>query len=182
VNAIGLSGLDGGLLKAQRKSSIRVQQGDRRFVLRDQWTGRATGVNASLLRLLLDQGYLPVLAPLACSESGEMLNVDGDRAAAAYAIALNASQMVILSNVPGLLRDVNLPGSIVRDVPFPNLVDAFALAHGRMRKKVLAAEEALKEGVPWVTIASANVAQPIRNALRGAGTVFHGPQQVGVPA
>lgn len=77
----------------------------RRLVLRDDWTGTVEQVNTDLLRILLDAGYLPTLTPPGASDKGEAINVDGDRAAAMVAAAFQAEALVILSNVPGLLRD-----------------------------------------------------------------------------
>ena len=104
VNAVGLSGLDGRLLEGKRKAAIRIIEDGKQKVLRDDWTGTIERVNAGLLTILLDAGYLPVVAPLASSNDGEALNVDGDRAAAALAVGLGADTLLLLSNVPGLLR------------------------------------------------------------------------------
>jgi len=137
--ALGLSGLDGRLLEGPRKGAVRVVENGRVRVLRDEWTGRPERADGDLLATLLARGLVPVIAPLAASPEGAMLNVDGDRAAACLATALGAETLVILTNVPGLLRDVADPASIVEHVPFEHLEDAAALARGRMRKKVLGA-------------------------------------------
>jgi len=105
VNAVGLSGLDGRIFEGKRKDKLRVRINDKRMVIRDDWTGTVERVNIDLLRLLLDAGYLPVLTPPGSSNNGEAINVDGDRAAAMAAAAFEAESLVILSNVPGLLRD-----------------------------------------------------------------------------
>src|SRR5947209_18375758 len=106
VNALGLAGVDGRLLVARRKSVVRaVTLKGRTQVLRDDYTGRIEQVNAELLLHLLEAGYTPVIAPLALSWEGERLNVDGDRAAAAVAAALQANTLVIMTNVPGLLTN-----------------------------------------------------------------------------
>jgi acetylglutamate/LysW-gamma-L-alpha-aminoadipate kinase len=105
ANAVGLSGLDGRLLEGERKAAIKIVENGRRRVLRDDYTGTVTTVNTALLNLLLDNGYLPVVTPPAISTAHEAINVDGDRAAAMIAAALGAEQLVILSNIPGLLRE-----------------------------------------------------------------------------
>src|SRR5207247_11146342 len=106
VNALGLSGVDGRLLLARRKAVVRsVTPEGRTQILRDDYTGQIEQVNSALLLQLLNAGYTPVIAPLALSQEGERLNVDGDRAAAAVAIALHAEALVIMTNVPGLLAD-----------------------------------------------------------------------------
>lgn len=175
IPAIGLSGIDGRVVQARRKDSIRVVENGRTRIVRDQWTGRPTGVNRSLLRTLLGEGYLPVIAPIACSKRGEMLNVDGDRVAARIAAELQAARLFLLTNVPGLLADPNDPDSLIRTVHADRLEPARLAAQGRMRKKVLAAEEALEAGVGQVVISASNTARPVQDAWDGQGTVFrHG--------
>jgi acetylglutamate/LysW-gamma-L-alpha-aminoadipate kinase len=171
VNALGLSGVDGRLLVAKRKPVVRAQlPGGRVQLLRDDYTGRIVEVNAALLDQLLDLGYAPVLAPLALSTEGERLNVDGDRAAAAVAVALQAASLVILTNVPGLLTDVNDPTTVLHEVAADQFEHAFGYARGRMRKKLLGTQEAIQGGVPQVHIGNA----PLRALLNGAGTTIYG--------
>lgn len=170
VNAIGLSGIDGRLLRAQRKEAVRSVENGRVRIVRDDWTGSVTQVNASLLRTLLDAGYVPVIAPLAISERGEMLNVDGDRAAAALAGALGAEKLLLLSNVAGLMRAFPDEATLVPQLARSDLEQAAAWAQGRMKKKLMGAEEALQAGVKITIIGDGRRAQPIRDALNGAGT------------
>jgi acetylglutamate/LysW-gamma-L-alpha-aminoadipate kinase len=171
VNAVGLSGVDGRLLEGRRKASVRVQEGDKVKLLRGDHTGTVDRVNVTLLRLLLDAGYLPVLTPPAISEEGVAVNVDGDRAAAAVATALEADALVILSNVPGLLRDVDDAGSLVPHVDAADPAEAERWAHGRMRAKIDGAIAAVAGGVGRVVLGTANRPSPLRAALAGAGTV-----------
>ena len=140
VNALGLAGVDGRLLLAKRKSVVRsVTPEGHVQILRDDYTGQIEQVNATLLRQLLDAGYTPVIAPLALSHDGERLNVDGDRAAAAIATALQADVMVIMTNVPGLLTNPQDDSTLIRNIPADHLDDYLEYAHGRMRKKLLGA-------------------------------------------
>ena len=85
VNALGLSGVDGRLLVARRKDAIRIVENGRQRMLRDDYTGKIESVNAALLSMLLDAGYIPIVAPLAISHEGDAVNVDADRAAAMVA-------------------------------------------------------------------------------------------------
>ncbi len=171
VNAIGLSGADGRLLEGRRKATVRSVEGEKVKLLRDDHTGTIDRVNDALLRMLLDAGYLPVLTPPAISEDGVLINVDGDRAAGAVATALGAEALVILSNVPGLLRDVNDPASLVTvvDAHDPDAVTPYA--QGRMRAKIDGAIRAVQGGVRQVVLASANAVRPVHAALAGAGTI-----------
>jgi [amino group carrier protein]-L-2-aminoadipate 6-kinase len=172
VNAVGLAGIDGRLLEGQRKAMIRVVEDGKQKVLRDDWTGTIERVNAVLLGLLLEAGYLPVVAPIAASVQGEAVNVDGDRAAAALAKGLAADTLLLLSNVPGLLRNFPDEASLIAHIPRANIDEYLSVAQGRMKKKVLGAIEALDGGVRHVILGDARVAQPISRALAGQGTVI----------
>jgi acetylglutamate/LysW-gamma-L-alpha-aminoadipate kinase len=169
VNALGLAGVDGRLLLARRKSAIRSVTPDGRVqILRDDYTGQIEQVNDALLQQLLDVGYTPVIAPLALSMDGERLNVDGDRAASAVAVALHADALVIMTNVPGLLANPEDQASVISTIPTDQLADYVQYAHGRMRKKLLGAQEALQNGIPRVCIGS----NSLLDVLDGAGTVI----------
>ncbi len=173
INAIGLSGLDGRLWEGSRKKSIRaVTEDGRQFVIRDNFTGTVERVNTALLRTLLESGYLPVLTPPAISVEGEAINVDGDRAARATAAALGANTLVILSNIPGLLRDFPDESTLIRRIPRAEIEAHQAYAAGRMRIKLLGAGEALAQGVGRVILGDARVARPVRRALAGEGTLI----------
>lgn len=172
VQAVGLAGLDGRLLEGQRKSTIRIIEDGKQRVLRDDWTGTIERVNVGLLTLLLGSGYLPVVAPLASSSAGEAINVDGDRAAAAVAAALGAETLLLLSNVPGLLRAFPDESSLIARIPRAEVEEYLPVAQGRMKKKVLGAAEALTGGVGRVVLGDARSAQPVSRALAGAGTVI----------
>ena len=175
VPAWGLSGIDGRVLRARRKAAIRVVEEGRTRILRDDWTGTVDDADGGLLRMLLDR-YLPVIAPLAAGESGEMLNVDGDRAAAVVAGAVGATTLVLLSNVPGLLRDYPDPHSLIDTLTLEDIPAAMDYAQGRMKKKLLGAQEALQRGVERVVIADGRRNSPITAALGGAGTMIETAQ------
>ncbi len=170
VNAVGLSGLDGRIFEGTRKDTLRVRIDGKRMVLRDDWTGTVERVNARLLRILIDAGYFPVLTPPGSSDQGEAINVDGDRAAAMVAAAFNAEALVILSNVPGLLRDFPDEASLIRAIPRAKADDFMQYAEGRMKKKVMGAVEAIAAGVQKVIFADGRIEQPITQALAGGGT------------
>lgn len=169
VNALGLAGVDGRLLVARRKSVIRSLTPEGRIqILRDDYTGQIERVNSQLLTLLLNAGYTPVIAPLALSHEGERLNVDGDRAAAAVAEALHAETLVLMTNVPGLLINKDDPTTLVRDIPADQLDGYMQYAQGRMRKKMLGAQEALQGGVSRVCIGH----ESLLEVLNGSGTTI----------
>ena len=169
INALGLAGVDGRLLLARRKSIVRSLTPEGRLqILRDDYTGQVERVNDRLLRQLLDDGYTPVIAPLALSREGERLNVDGYRAAAAVAVALQAEALVIMTNVPGLLADPGDNATLIRTIPAERIADFAEYAQGRMRKKLLGAQEAIQGGVPRVCIGSISLLE----VLNGVGTTI----------
>lgn len=174
VNALGLSGVDGRLMVARRKEAIRIIDSEtgKQRLLRDDYTGKIETVNRALLQLLLSGGYTPVVAPLAISPEGEALNVDADRAAAMVAGALRADQLIILSNVPGLLRQFPDESTLIPHIAKERVEQSLEFAQGRMKKKVLGASEALDLGVGQVIFADGRIAGPVAGALAGRGTVI----------
>ena len=172
VNAVGLSGVDGRLMVAKRKDAIRIVENGKQRILRDDYTGKIEAVNGGLLRLLLENGYTPVIAPLAISPEGDALNVDADRAAAMVAGAVKAEQLIILSNVPGLLRQFPDESTLIPHIDKAQVEQSLEFAEGRMKKKVLGASEALGLGVAKVVFGDGRIESPVTNALAGNGTVI----------
>jgi acetylglutamate/LysW-gamma-L-alpha-aminoadipate kinase len=172
VNAFGLSGVDGQVMLARRKEAIRIIENGRKLMLRDDYTGKIEQVNAALLQMLVGAGLTPVIAPLAISAEGDALNVDADRAAAMVAGAVQAEQLIILTNVPGLLRNFPDETTLISHLPKHGLEVALSFAEGRMKKKVLGASEALDMGVPKVIFADGRTVHPLLDALAGKGTTI----------
>jgi acetylglutamate/LysW-gamma-L-alpha-aminoadipate kinase len=173
VNAVGLSGVDGGLLKGPRKSAVRVVEDGKRKIRRGDHSGTVKQVDSNLLDTLLAGGYTPVVTvPMLAKDGDDWLavNSDADRAAAAVAGALDAD-LVLLTDVPGVLADLDDPDSVIDVVDSPSeygtLTDA---AEGFMTRKVMAATEALDGGATSVTIGDANADAPVTGALDGSGT------------
>ena len=104
VDALGLSGVDGGLLTGPRKSAVRVVEDGKKKIRRGEHSGKIESVNADLLETLLDGGYTPVVTVPMLADDGVPVNADADRAAAAVAGALGA-ELVVLTDVPGVLAD-----------------------------------------------------------------------------
>ena len=172
VNAFGLSGLDGRVIRAKRKEAIRIIENGKQKMLRDDFTGRIDGVNENLLMILINHKYVPVVAPLAASEEGVPLNVDADRAAAMIASALHAHTLVMLTAVPGLMRAFPDESTLINRLSIQELDKALEFARDRMKKKVLGAKEALQGGVRQVVIADGRIPSPISSAMAGNGTII----------
>ena len=181
VNAVGLSGIDGGIARGTRKDALRVVEDGKPKVLRGDYAGSLKEINTHLLTLLLDNGYLPVLTPPALSQHGEAINVDGDKLALRLALALDAKALVILSNTAGLLADVNDATSLIRQIDISSddsTEAAMTAAGGRMKKKVQAGIDAVREGIPLVVFGDANTERPITAAMNGQGTQLNATTSV----
>ena len=172
VPAIGLSGLDGRLLLAARKPTLTIVENGKKKVLRDDYTGKIESVNTDLIHLLDQAGYVVTVCPPAISREHQAVNVDGDRAATRIAEAVKADDLVILSNVPGLLKQIDDPATLIKDIELSDIDQYFEYAKGRMKRKLLAAKEALLGGVTRVILGDARVDFPITHALSGSGTVI----------
>jgi [amino group carrier protein]-L-2-aminoadipate 6-kinase len=165
VRAVGLAGPN--IIHARRKEAIRAIREGRQVIIRDDFSGSITGIESSLVHTLLAAGLTPVIAPLAMGEAYERLNVDGDLVAAQVARSLGADTLIILSNVPGLLRDVSDPTSLIPGFHLDELTRYEGFAGGRMKKKVMAAADAQLDRT---ILADSRLDQPIDAALAGAGT------------
>src|SRR5438046_10144822 len=99
--AVGLSGVDGGLLLGRRKEAVRTVDHGRVLLVKDDHSGTVEQVNASVIQLLFDAGYVPDISPPGVTPRGELINADADRAAAQSAAAVKAETRVPLTQVPG---------------------------------------------------------------------------------
>ncbi|MEX2501902.1 MAG: [LysW]-aminoadipate kinase [Trueperaceae bacterium] len=168
VDAVGLRGVDGGVLRARRKRAIRYVEDGKTKLLRNDRSGAVTGVDERLLRLLLNDGRVPVLSPPALADDGTAVNVDADRAAAAVAIALRSETLILLTNVPGLLRDPHDHASLLTTVDLSDpaqVAVADAAATGRMHAKLDAAKTAVDGGVARAIVGDARRDAPLTTAL-----------------
>jgi acetylglutamate/LysW-gamma-L-alpha-aminoadipate kinase len=170
IPAIGLSGLDGGLIQAQRKRRLIVKdERGRRRIIDGGFTGLVTRTDGALLRTLTGAGYVPVIAPIALGEENEALNIDGDRTAAGVAIALNAETLLFITDVAGVGLQSGMARNLSADEAKKNLQN---LGPG-MITKVYAALEALSGGVRRVLVASGTGSTPYTAALNGeTGTLI----------
>ncbi|MFD1598476.1 acetylglutamate/acetylaminoadipate kinase [Halobellus rarus] len=170
VDALGLSGVDGGLLTGPRKSAVRVIEDGKKKIKRGDHSGKITDVNGALLETLLADGYTPVVTVPMLADDGVAVNADADRAAAAVAGALGA-ELVVLTDVAGVYADPDDASTLIESVSTPDEFDNLKnAAEGFMTKKVMAAKEALDGGAVKVVVADANADDPILSALDGDGT------------
>lgn len=163
VNAVGLSGVDGRTIEAERKSRlVIVNEKGRKQAIDGGYTGRIRSVNAGLIGSLLGAGMVPVVSPVAIGADSELLNVDGDRAAAHVAGACGADRVVFITDVDGLLDE---SGALVESLTRAGAEKARAKAGPGMEKKLLAAGEALGMGVGEALIANGSRQSPISSAI-----------------
>ncbi len=168
--AVGLSGVDSGLLRAKKIDKDGVDLG---------FVGEVTEVNPEILQSLLSQGYIPVVSTVALGEQGDMnrYNINADTAAAKIAVALRAEKFVQLTNVPGVLRDVSDPSSLIRHidhVAIPSMIATGVISEG-MIPKIECNLEAIKGGVPRTYIIDGRVPHALLIEMfsdRGIGTML----------
>lgn len=161
VNAVGLSGEDAALIAASPMDAEHLG-----------FVGEPTTVNVAFLRHLLSGGYMPVISPVSRDGTGQLgaaLNVNGDDAAAAIAVALGAAELLLVADVAGVMRDgVVIPAMTPQDA---RQLVADGVVVGGMQAKLQAGLKALSGGVPCVRISDlAAIADPSRGTiLRGIG-------------
>ncbi len=170
VNAVGLSAIDGGIGVGRRKPVLRGTEDGKTRVFRDDHAGTLQMVDPTLVRLLLDHGYVPVITPPALGEEGVPINVDGDKLALELATVFAADGLLFFSDTPGLLRDRHDETSLITDIDAGEPETAIAAAAGRMQVKVEAALGAVERGVGRVIFADGRIANPVQAALSGQGT------------
>jgi acetylglutamate/LysW-gamma-L-alpha-aminoadipate kinase len=162
INAVGIAGIDGGVLKAERKKKLLIiNEKGRKMVIEGGYTGKITSVDATLISNLVRSGYVPVISPIALSEDFDFLNVDGDRAAAYVAGGIKAEKVIFVTDVNGLM----LNGKLVSSMTLDEAKSALPKIGSGMDKKVLACIEAIEMGVKEAVIASGQVENPLSAAV-----------------
>jgi acetylglutamate/LysW-gamma-L-alpha-aminoadipate kinase len=162
IKAVGIAGIDGGILKAERKKKlVIVNEKGRKMVIDGGYTGKINAVDPALVNKLVESGYVPVISPIALSEDYDFLNVDGDRAAAYVAGGVKADRVMFITNVNGLMLNEKL----VTAMTLEQAKDALPKIGFGMEKKVLACTEAIEMGVKEAIIASGQVDNPISAAM-----------------
>jgi acetylglutamate/LysW-gamma-L-alpha-aminoadipate kinase len=162
INAVGIAGIDAGILKAERKKKLLIiNEKGRKMVIEGGYTGKITSVDAGLIGNLVRSGYTPVISPIALSEDFDFLNVDGDRAAANVAGGVRAEKVIFVTDVNGLMLD----GKLVNSMTLNEAKSALPKIGSGMDKKVLACIEALEMGVKEAIISSGQVENPLSRAV-----------------
>lgn len=163
--AVGLCGIDGGLIKVHQKNEKLGH------------VGEIDEINTKILDDLLDGGFIPVISSIGIDDDGNPYNINADTAAAKIAAALHAESMVVMSNINGVLRDKDDENSLISQM---SLADAEELKKsgiiaGGMIPKVDCCTNAVKEGVKKVFIINGEIPHAILIELltdEGLGTMF----------
>jgi acetylglutamate kinase len=184
VAGIGLSGVDGDLIDARRRAPVEVldRETSETAVVDFGYVGDIAGVNASILHLLLDQGFVPVVASLGADSSGEVLNINADTVAAEVAIAVGAQKLILMSDVPGLLRDLRNTDTRISEMTIHDareLIDAGVIING-MLPKIENAIRTVESGTPHVHLMDAHTPHALLDELSrpgSHGTFVRAPEQ-----
>jgi acetylglutamate kinase len=156
IPAVGISGVDAGLIRAHRRPPVEKEDGQ---CIDYGHVGDIDSVDADILRKQLDNGLMPVVSPLSCDSTGNILNINADTVAAAIAAELGAEKLILAIAAPGILEDVNDPRSLISYVDraaLRKLKRDGKLADG-MLPKAAAIDAALENGVTRVHVISYNV-------------------------
>lgn len=166
-NAVGISGIDGHLIEAKVKDE------------RLGFVGEITNVNVQPILDLIEKEYIPVVSTVGCDKEGNVYNINADTAASYIAGAMKAERLITMTDIPGILRDVNDPDSIIKRVTTDEARQLFAdgIISGGMIPKVECCIEAIEKGVRRVTILDGRVPHALLLELltdEGAGTLVKG--------
>ncbi len=156
IPAIGMSGVDAGLIRAKKRPPVNR---DGEPPVDYGFVGDIDSVDASVLSKQLDNGLMPVVSPLSCDESGNILNINADTVAAAIAAELGAEKLILATGAPGILDDADDPNSLISYIDrtaLRKLGDSGKLKDG-MLPKAVAIDAAIANGVQRVHIISSKL-------------------------
>lgn len=171
VNAIGLCGLDGCLVRGRRNQGIRIREAGKLRIVRDL-SGKPREANRELLSLLLDHGYAPVVTVPIADEEGTAINSENDDIVAVLQQTLQADKVIQLIEAPGLLERAGDPASMIGEIDRAALARLEQRAEGRIKRKLLAIGKLFDGGAAHVILADGRVEHPVRDALAGRGTLI----------
>ncbi|MBR0231639.1 MAG: acetylglutamate kinase [Clostridia bacterium] len=163
--AIGLSGLDGHMIRAKAKNE------------KLGFVGEITHVDTKPIEDILEKGYIPVISTIGCDEAGNAYNINGDTAAARIAGALGAEKLIMMTDIDGILEDKNDPSTLIHEISVAETKKLYdeGIISGGMIPKVECCVDAIRAGVKNVIIMDGRVPHSILMELltdEGAGTLF----------
>jgi len=175
AKAVGISGKDG-LLIVARKKEMKMKRGDEEVIIDLGFVGETEYVNPEILKILLENGFIPVVSPIATDLAGNTYNLNADIVAGDIAAALRAKKLIMLTDVPGILKDLKDKTSLISCIKLKELVEMVekGLITGGMKPKVEAVIRALRGGVEKAHIIDGSKPHAILLELftkEGIGTV-----------
>jgi acetylglutamate kinase len=176
VQAMGVSGVAAGVIEARKRPPVKVSGGGDELVDFGQ-VGDIQRIDTELLRLLLDQGYVPVLSPLGADVEGNVLNINADTVASHIASEMHAEKLLYMTGTPGVMADINDPTSLISRLTADEARQAIqeGIIKGGMIPKVEESLRSIARGTNQVHILSA--IEPHQMLLEvftksGAGTMI----------
>ena len=168
-HAVGLSGIDGGILEAKMKNEALG------------YVGQITRIRTQPILDLLEKNYIPVISTIASDRQGNTYNINGDTAAAYIAGELKAERLIMMTDIDGILYDKDDPNSLIRELRVSEAKKLFdtGVISGGMIPKVDCCIEAIGRGVKNVVILDGRVPHSILMELltnEGAGTLVKGDE------
>jgi acetylglutamate kinase len=155
IEAVGVSGVDAGLIQAHKRAPVRLSDGSNE-VVDSGFDGDIDRVDTNVLRRLLDNGLMPVVSPLSADSGGTLLNINGDTVASAIGAALDAEKLILCTGAPGILERLEDASSLISYTDLAGLKrlrDSGAISDG-MLPKAKAIEDAIRGGVRRVHVVS----------------------------
>ncbi len=171
IDAVGLSGIDGRLIEGHRNPGIRVRAGGKTLIRRDL-SGKPKRMNADLLRLLLTNGYTPVLCIPILDEHRVAINSENDDIINLLQASLHAKRIFQFIAAPGFLENPDDPTSLVKQLSQTELAQREERVEGRMKRKILALRKLFQADATEVCISDGRTEHPVRDALAGKGTLI----------
>lgn len=171
INAVGLSGLDGRVISGRRNQGIKIREGSKIRIIRDL-SGKPVEINLDLLNLLLDYGYTPVLTVPITDEHGHAINSENDDIVAVLQSAVHAEKIIQFIEAPGIMRNPDDPGSMIKALTRTQLQQFEESVSGRMKRKVYALIKLFDSGPCKVIVSDGRQVNPLKNALNGEGTII----------
>ncbi|HXQ63562.1 MAG TPA: acetylglutamate kinase [Steroidobacteraceae bacterium] len=153
IKAVGLSGIDGGLVRAHRRPPVRAADGS---LVDYGQVGDIEGIDPDVLQRLLDDGYMPVVSPLCCDAQGTVLNINADTVAANIGAALGAEKLLLCTGAAGIFEELDDPSTLVSYTDLAGLkrLEAGGSFADGMMPKADAIEAAIRGGVRRVHVIS----------------------------
>ncbi len=170
VNAVGLSGVDGGVIRARRNRGIRVTEAGRRRLVHDH-SGKPIQVNRRLLEMLILSGHVPVLTVPILDENQVAVNSENDEIVRLLQQEFQATRVLQFMGAPGILRDANDPGSVISHLDAESCAQWEQQHTGRIRRKLRALNKLLADPSVRVLIGDGRIEDPVGHLLAGGGTL-----------